>query len=70
MYLLMVVWVGDSWGSRRHEFCENTNALKCCGVFSYNFMARLDHIVIKVASAGSGGEGTSVMVIFVLCSDF
>lgn len=27
MYLLMVVWVGDSWGSRRHTFCENTIAM-------------------------------------------
>lgn len=34
--------------------------------FLYNFIARLDHIVIKVVSAERVGKGTSVMVIFVL----
>lgn len=38
--------------------------------FFYNFIARLDHIVIKVASAESGREGSIVMVIFVLRHEF
>lgn len=38
--------------------------------FLYSFIARLDHIVIKVASAESGREGSIVMVIFVLHDDF
>lgn len=71
MYLLMAVWVGDSWGSRRYTFCENTIAMHWNAVvFFVQRYSKADHIVIKVASAESGQEGTSVMVIFVLCSEF
>lgn len=34
--------------------------------FLYNFIERLDHILIKVVSAEWVGKGTGVMVIFVL----